>query len=640
MKKWHTVLWLVFISMAIGSGISFVWRTPGDKGEKVGTVNGQKITVDQYKHALVDLQNFLQRLGFAGEMFFKNINTEELAFDICVKEKLLDTIKDDLHISISDRLLKEMIIKTMPEEVTDETGRINMEAYRNYVSRLSLTPGEFENRKEAEFKRQLINRFAEITEYTPLYMMRFQFDTSNARKSFVIAELSFDRILQEIEKAPLVEQELKDFYEKHKETYRIPEKRRALYWTISQEGYAQKIDIDQSIIQQYYDRNKSRLYRIAPKVKVRNLLVKIPTQATQSEKDALFKKAQEIAKQAKAQPDQFIALIKKFSQDETTVKESGLIDFFSRGTHDAAFEKEAFKLQTAGALSDVVTTAKGYEIIQLVARISASEKPLETVKDEIIKTLKTKKMTTGLRGELETMLHGARVDDSLFDQYVKQQKLEAKETEWLSPQGSGSGHEGLMDTLAQRIFSQSQRQSSYGYVVVDNNYVLYKRTGVSKSFIPTFEQVKQDVTKQYQNNKSEKMMRDLITKTRSDVLTKKTPLFDAAQKVNMRIIKTGLIKKGAEIEGIERGNELAQKMFDLTDGSQLLRHAHKKNEYLVQVIGYEKASPADFEQEKGKLLDQERNKQRGGAVNGFIASLHRTAKIEVSQGVLNSRKMK
>ena len=214
MKKWHTVLWLVFISMAIGSGISFVWRTPGDKGEKIGTVNGQKITVDQYKHALLDLQNFLQRLGFAGDMFFKNINIEELAFDICVKEKLLDTIKDDLHICISDRLLKEMIIKTMPEDVTDETGRINMDAYRNYVGRLSLTPGEFEIRKEAEFKRQLINRFAEIGDYTPLHMMRSQFDTSNARKSFVIAELSFDRLLQEVEKTAPAEQELKDFYEK------------------------------------------------------------------------------------------------------------------------------------------------------------------------------------------------------------------------------------------------------------------------------------------------------------------------------------------------------------------------------------------------------------------------------------------
>ena len=235
------------------------------------------------------------------------------------------------------------------------------------------------------------------------------------------------------------------------------------------------------------------------------------------------------------------------------------------------------------------------------------------------------------------MLHEMRSDDSRFDQYVKQHQLEAKETDWLTAKDTKD--ETVIGAIAQRLFSAAQRQSAYGYVVVNNVYVLYKLAGISKSIIPTCEQIRADIAKGYQKELAERQLRAAVTQARVEVLTKKMALGDVAQKMNMRVIKTPLIKQGSDVEGLDKGNETAKRMFILTDGAQLLRHSYKGNEYLVQLVGSEGTSDAEFAQAACSLAGHEKQAQRGPAMNSFIASLYRNAKIDINKNAFTSKKM-
>jgi peptidyl-prolyl cis-trans isomerase D len=628
MKKWHTVLWLVFVSMAIGSGITFVWRRPRHK-ENVATVNGRGITIDRYNKAVKQMRVLLERWGVFGNIL--GIKPEELALDQCIRDALIDNVKDSFCIRIDNKFFKEELAKSIPDELIDEQGRVNMDMYQQYLSRsLSLTPSEFEKQKRNELERQVIYRGIENSSYIPLYRVRELYEYESVKKSYAILVFPFETFVKEIESKQIDQGELKKYFEKNRENYRVPERRKVQYWTISPDKYAEKIAIDAQSIRSFYDKNKSQLYRIPPKIKVRRLVLGFTKSMTKEQKDALTKKASDVLVQARAKSEEFVNLVKKYSTDIEGVKNGGLTEFFSRGTYEEDFEKAAFRLQKPNDISPVISTSKGYEIIQLIERSKEEEnaKPFESVKEEIEKTLRDRKALVTLRSDLEIMIHMVKTDDKVVDKFVKDHNLEGKESDWLSAKDTKT--EGLTGKLAQKVFT-IKRQINYGYFVHDKAYVIYKLSDEAKSLIPKLDDISKDVIKDFQSEEAEKLSKETVKKIRADILAKKKTLQDVAKEKNVRFIKTEKISKGDSIEGIDKENTLVAKFKILTDKSQILYHSYKQDRYLVQLLDSDQFDPAGFEKRKDSILKNEKYKGQSNVTTSFVASLRRNAKIEVDQ---------
>src|SRR5688572_16676987 len=98
MKKWHTVLWVVFVSLAV-SGISFIMFSPTHRHDlTIAKVNGEPILLDEYTRSLGDLQErlnalrpYAQMYGMSDEAFVSSIlgpyRPEDIALDGCIKDK-------------------------------------------------------------------------------------------------------------------------------------------------------------------------------------------------------------------------------------------------------------------------------------------------------------------------------------------------------------------------------------------------------------------------------------------------------------------------------------------------------------------------------------------------------------------------
>lgn len=578
MKKWHTVLWLVLASIALTAGVSFVGRKPNPSDVEIASVNGKGITVKEYRQALNDInlqidmyKTYAQAYGVPVDLFLNlaGLNKpEEAAFDRCIKSKLIDREKNIYNIQLDPDYFGEELDKNLPAQIRDQAGNINMEAYRYYLSKLHTDIAGYERDKEEELKRDFFEQLIKSSYYVPLNEAKEIFATDYFKKKFSILEFPFDKFLKDAKKIQPTKEELEKFFQRKKELYRIPEKRKSKYWMISPQEYAKKIVVDDEQIQNFYDRNKTALFRIPPKVKVRHILLKLDSESSPEQVTKILDHVKEIHKEIEKDPTKFAELAKVYSQDTNTASKGGLIDFFEKGTYDSDFERAALRLNKKNKISDVIKTKDGYEIIQLVERISATEKPLESVRDEIIKTVKARKALTSLRADLEKMFYKLKTDKDAISKFAQENNLKTEQTDWLSRKDAvGRDIKGL---LAEKLFSSPKKQGIQGYFVQDDDYVIYQLSEIDVSLIPSFDSVEKKISDDYYKQKASGSIKLAARKAKREFLNDKVSLPDLGKKLDLKLIETDLIGKGDKIDALKSVEGLSEKAIMLDDTGQIL----------------------------------------------------------------------
>ncbi|MCK4651273.1 peptidylprolyl isomerase [Candidatus Babeliales bacterium] len=638
MKKWYTVLWIVLATLALSSLGAIFFRKPHPHEVSIASVAGRQISFKKYTQALnavkaqIDMyRSYAKAYGVSVEMFinFAGLqNPEQVAFDQCVRNELIDKEKDEFNIQLNHSFFGKELIKRLPPQLKDATGNISMEAYNFYLNRQFTTIPEYEKSKEEDFERELFEKFIKNSYYVPLHFIKDSFVDDVVKKKFSILEFKFDNFLSEVKKKKINDNDLKEFFKKYKEDYRVPEKRKAEFWIILPKEYAKKIEIDDEIISNFYEKNRSTLFRIPPKVKVRRLLLKIEENSKPEQLQKILEKIKNIHKKALENPDKFESFVKKYSHDKETSSKGGLINFFDKGTYDPNFEKVAFRLKEKDQISDIVKTRDGYEILQLVERIAASEKSLDFVRDEIIETIKSKKSLMNLKGELAKVMHDLKTDDQAVLSFVKKNKLEVKKTDWLIEKDIRGDR--LKNLLTEKIFAIRIKHRKYGYFVSGNDeYILFHLLDIKNSFIPDYDKIKDDVKNDYYEKMAKKLLKTEIRKAKRDLLQGKATLKDLSDKLKFKLQNTDFIKKSEKAEIFGFGEDFSQKAFLLNDSScQILRYKNIPNYYLIRMVEFEEPDWTVFVKEKDRILQDDQYKQKPFYLEAFIASLLRTAKIK------------
>jgi len=628
-KKWSTFLWVVLLSMAFASLSVLVFRPSSPSKRKIASVDSMPIYLSDYQHELAQIRskiemmkNYAQAQGISPEWFLSLSgldHPETVAFDEVVSSKLVDKIQQDLDLVLNEKYFLSQLSKSIPSQLLDSSGQINEKRYKEYLSHLYISIPEFEQKREDDIKRGMVKEFIKYSVYTPKYLLKDLYLQKNQKKSFEILNIPFDKFLSEAKEQKVSDKELKDFYAANSELYRIAEKKRATYWVLSADDYEKNVNIDESAINSFYKKNKTELFRIAPEVNVRKILVKDKT------------KAEELYKNLKDNPTKFAEIAKESSLDDETAPRGGEIDFFKRGTYDdVEFEKAAFRLKNADEISPIVKTDKGFEIIKLIERKAASYKPLDNVRDEIVKTLKSKRAFNSMRADLATVTYKARSDKSAIGKFAKEKGLKEKRTDWLTKKDETG--EGIVPQLALKLFSK--QKNKFGYFLDKDDCVLFVETGKEKSSIPSFEKVSKNVLKNYIDTQAEGNAEKFVNQLQKELLTNNITLKKARSKYNLQLIISGLINKSSSIPGIDVSG-LVSKAFELSDTSQILKFEEKNNYYLIQLERVDKFDDKEFAEKLNELLSAEEETQKTLSLKAFIDSLLRNAKIEKNEDFLN-----
>ena len=120
------------------------------------------------------------------------------------------------------------------------------------------------------------------------------------------------------------------------------------------------------------------------------------------------RKPEEAEKRAKEAHDELVAgqkwseVVKKYSDDESTVEEAGHIGFMKAGTLASAIEEPVSKLDT-GQFSDPIPIRTGFIILKVLERRHAGIPRFEDVESRVTEALYSEKMAPALRQYLVTL---------------------------------------------------------------------------------------------------------------------------------------------------------------------------------------------------------------------------------------------
>jgi peptidyl-prolyl cis-trans isomerase D len=182
---------------------------------------------------------------------------------------------------------------------------------------------------------------------------------------------------------------IKEFYDKNRAALETPEQARIEYIILSPETLAAKVNVTPEEVKAQYDQNIAQ-YGQPEERSAAHILVAVKPDASDADKAAAKKKADDLAAKARAHPADFAALAKANSDDPGSASAGGDLGSF---THDAMvkpFADAVFAAKTGDIVGPVLTDF-GYHVIKVGAIKPSQAKPFDTVKGEIEAALRKTK---------------------------------------------------------------------------------------------------------------------------------------------------------------------------------------------------------------------------------------------------------
>ncbi len=315
-----------------------------------------------------------QYAQYLGKSPYSEEELKKQALDRLIDDEVLAQAADKKKLTVSDAQIAQFI-RSLPFFQTD--GKFDEEKYRSLLVAQGMSVPQF----VAQVRRSLIleqlrrsiidSSFATDPQAQQFYQLQYQ----TRKIAYAVLPLAEENI----EVSP---QEIEDFYQKHQDQFRTPERVAINYLTLSLDDIAKSITPSEEEIRNYYEEQK-QAYTTPEERRIRHILIATTPESTAEEKQKALEKAREIKQQLEQGAD-FAELAKQFSEDPGSKDKGGDLGFVRRGLMEKNFEEAAFSLPK-GAISEPVETPFGYHIIQVTEIKPEKIKPFEAVKKDILK---------------------------------------------------------------------------------------------------------------------------------------------------------------------------------------------------------------------------------------------------------------
>lgn len=153
-----------------------------------------------------------------------------------------------------------------------------------------------------------------------------------------------------------------------------------------------RIIIPEDDVKKYYDEHQQEFVR--PEQVVLGEIFLSTEKKTPEETAVIMRKAEDYLNRLKKGED-FAEMAKRYSEG-STAKDGGGLGVFERGQLSKQLEDSTFPLKK-GALTDVIQTKTGFEILKVVEHFDAGQQPLDKVRRDIENEIYMKKMQPALR---------------------------------------------------------------------------------------------------------------------------------------------------------------------------------------------------------------------------------------------------
>ena len=170
---------------------------------------------------------------------------------------------------------------------------------------------------------------------------------------------------------------------------------------------ANKVEVSEEDIKAYYESHKDE-FKTPEMVRSRHILIKTDPSASDNDKKNAKEKAEDILKKIKSGED-FAKLASDISDDTGSKPKGGELGFFPKGRMVQSFEDAAFSLKP-GEVSGIVETQFGYHIIKVEEKKEPGMEPFDTAKEKIKQKLLQERTKTKVTEFIEKAMKEANIE--------------------------------------------------------------------------------------------------------------------------------------------------------------------------------------------------------------------------------------
>jgi peptidyl-prolyl cis-trans isomerase D len=461
-KRWLQIALLVLIVPPFALfGIDFYFRNT-DTGGSLAKVGDARISEVEYSQALRQAQEKMREM-------MKNNPDPSLLNSPQLKESVLNELIErritlshaaKAGMTISDAELQQMIAAV--EAFHDQSGKFSRDRYRQLLQGQGLTPATFENQVRTNIMLEQVRSVYSGSAFVPdsvadrLLKIREQerevsqvlFSPADYRKQVNISDADAEK-----------------YYTEHKGEFVVPERVKIEFVVLSLEAYQRGVEVSDEDVKKRYLENQSR-YQTPEERRASHILIPAAATASAEEKAKAKAQAEDLFRQAKANPKKFGELAAKFSKDPGSAEKGGDLGFFARGLMVKPFDEAAFAMKV-GDITGPVETQYGYHIIRLDEIKDTKTTPLDAVKAQIVEEIRKPKVAKAFAEAADNFNNLVYEQFDSLQPAVDALKLTVQKSDWLSRAGGNPNPLLNNDKLLAALFSDEVLKNKHNTSAIE-----------------------------------------------------------------------------------------------------------------------------------------------------------------------------
>ena len=396
-------------------------------GSDVASVGKTKITVQEFEQALRDRQDQMrQSLGAAFQPEMMNSPTvRRTVLNSLIDQRLLLIEAEKSNLQVGNAALTEVIARI---PAFQEDGKFSLSRYEAVLRSQGRSQPQFEANLRQDLTLQqlfgVVGEAALVGHVQAEALLRIQTEERRFSDLFFLPE-------QYAGKVKLDAEAVKTFYDENPAQFQVPEQVKAEYVVLSLDSLLAQATVGEEEIKGWYEAHKDR-YQQAEERRASHILI-----TAEKDDEKAKAKAEEVLVEVRKAPAKFAELARKYSQDPGSAQNGGDLGFFGRGMMVKAFEDTVFNLKD-GETSGVVKSDFGYHIIRITGVKPGKQRALAEVRSEIEGELKRQAAMRKFAEAAESFNNTVYEQSDSLQPVAEKFKLKLQKSDWLNKEPEAS----------------------------------------------------------------------------------------------------------------------------------------------------------------------------------------------------------
>ncbi|NBO10702.1 MAG: peptidylprolyl isomerase, partial [Methylophilaceae bacterium] len=422
-QGWLAKLILILITVPFALfGIDAYLKNAGS-GASVAKVDGDKISIQEYRNAMQSLRDRMQREGSKDLAALDSPAVKQSVLDRLINTRVLNAEVIDRKFKISNEQLTQFIIG-LPE--FQQGGKFSQEVYDKLLSQNQMTPSQFENKMRGELLVEQVRDGIPGLAFTSSAVEESVLKVEHQQREVTVAEIKSKDFISQVKVDPA---EVKAYYEKHKDKFKVPEQVKLEFVMLSANNLIPQMQVTDEESKKFYQENASK-FQGDEQRRASHILIGFGASPTPASKAEAKKKAEQVLAEVKKNPTKFADLAKKYSQDPGSGEKGGDLGLFARGAMVKPFEDAAYSMKV-GDVSGLVESQFGYHIIKLT-EIAGKGQGYDALKPQIRAELMYQKALAKFSEEAENFSSMVYEQSTSLQPAADAFHVPVQKSEWLS----------------------------------------------------------------------------------------------------------------------------------------------------------------------------------------------------------------